>query len=148
MRLLNGLTIGALVLSTLAGCADEPPTSVAQGPRATWADAGIDTYTITIERMCFCPDVGPYEVSVEDGEAVSVTKDGEDVPLDDESLATWPLTVEDLFAEVDDAERTADDVTVSYDATLGFPRKIFIDHIENAIDDEMSYVVRDLLVDA
>lgn len=148
MRLRKSLTIGALALGMLAGCADEPSTSVAQGPRATWADAGIDTYTITIERMCFCPDVGPYEVSVVGGEAVSVSKDGEDVPLDDPSLATWPLTVEDLFAEVDEAERTADDVTVSYDATLGFPKKLFIDRIENAIDDEMSYVVRDLRVDA
>lgn len=147
MRLRKSLTVGAVALCMLASCADEPSTSVAQGPRATWADAGIDAYTITIERMCFCPDVGPYEVTVEDGEAVSVTKDGDDVPLDDASLATWPLTVEDLFAEGDEAERTADEVTIVYDETLGYPTKIFIDRIENAIDDEMSYVVRDLQVD-
>jgi hypothetical protein len=148
MRLRKSLAIGALALSTLAGCAGEPSTSVAQGPRGTWAGAGIDDYTITIERMCFCPDVGPYEVAVEDGEAVSVSKDGEEVPLDDASLATWPLTVDDLFAEIDEAERTADEVTVVYDATLGYPTRISIDRIEDAIDDEMSFVVRDLRVDA
>ncbi len=134
----------ALATVALTGCADEPSTSVAQGPRGTWQDAGIDAYTITIERMCFCPDVGPYVVTVEGGEPVSVTRDGKAVPLDDEMLASWPLTVEDLFAEIDDAEATADEVVVEHDETLGYPTRIAIDRIEDAIDDEMTYVVRGL----
>lgn len=144
MRKRRAVTAYTIVALTLAACADEPSSSVAQGPRGMWQEAGIVDYTLTIERVCFCPDIGPYVVAVQGGEVVSATREGEEVPLDDEMLATWPLTVEDLFAEVDEAERTADEVAVEYDEALGYPSRIDIDRIENAIDDEMTYVVRSL----
>jgi hypothetical protein len=140
----RSVALTVLAVLALAACADEPSTSVAQGSRETWQDAGFDSYALTIERMCFCPDIGPYVVTVIDGEVASVTSQGKDVPLDDELLRTWPLTVEDLFAEVDDAQAHADDVAVRYDEELGYPTRIAIDRLENAIDDEMTYVVRSL----
>lgn len=141
--------VTTLVLAlSLTACADAPSTSVSQGPRGMWDAAEVDAYTITVERRCFCPGVGPYVVTVVDGEISSVTHAGKDVDPDGEMLRDWPLTVEELFREVTEAEGNADDLAVSYDPDLGYPTKIAIDRWEDAIDDEVTYVVRDLQVDA
>ena len=96
--------VTTLVLAlSLTACADAPSTSVAQGPRGTWEAAEVDSYTITVERRCFCPGVGPYHVTVVDGEISSVTHAGKDVDPDGEMLRGWPLTVEELFREVTEA---------------------------------------------
>jgi hypothetical protein len=141
--------LGVLLATMLAAaCADPPATHVAAGPRDAWHAAGIDSYTVTVDRMCFCPEVGPLTVTVAGDEVVSVRRRGEEIALDDPALESWPLTVEDLFDEVDDAERTADDVVVSYDTELGYPTRIAIDRWKNAVDDEVTFVARDLQVGA
>jgi hypothetical protein len=58
--------------------------------------------------------------------------------------ADVPLTVDALFAVVDDALDTADKVEVRYDPALGYPAQIDIDRIRQAVDDEVSYTASEL----
>lgn len=145
MTTLRTLTcVGALVLS-LSACSDPPTTSVAQGPRATWDAAGIGSYTFTVMRGCFCPQeyIGPFTVTVVDGAPVAVVRGRKEIPVDDETLGELPLTVEQLFTYIDEVGAQADDVSVSYDADLGFPSRISVDLYANAVDDEMQIAVSD-----
>lgn len=138
-------TAGAAVLAlTLTACAGSASTSVAYGPVETWDAAGIESYTFTIERFCFCPMTGPLMVTVVDGEIASVTKRGKEIDLDSDVLQGLPLTVDALFLEAERAQAQADDVAVSYDPDLGYPTRISIDRWRDAIDDEVAYEVGDL----
>jgi hypothetical protein len=58
-----------------------------------------------------------------------------------EPLATYP-TVEELFAEVEDAiRREAFRLQAAYDDELGYPTNVSIDFLEYAVDEEMAFVV-------
>ncbi|HET9589034.1 MAG TPA: DUF6174 domain-containing protein, partial [Anaerolineales bacterium] len=51
-------------------------------------------------------------------------------------------TIDLIFAEVEaDLAGAADQVTVTYDPTYGFPVDITIDYVEEAIDDELYLIV-------
>lgn len=60
-------------------------------------------------------------------------------PPDSASAALYDVTIDDLFDELGAALIHASHVTVTYDPTLGYPRAISIDHIANAVGDEISY---------
>ena len=98
--------------------------------RAVWAAAGIDTYTLTARRVCFCPAelTRWYTVEVEAGDAEHDT-------ASEGSPDFLPRTVEDLFAEVADAA-FADSLAVIYHETLGYPVSIDVDPVRNAVDEE------------
>ncbi len=108
--------------------------------RARWDAAGIADYTWSYRRSCFCP---PFAVTVvvEDGAAVSheVEADPAVDPVVPEEVAIF--TVEDLFAEVQQAIDTADSVTVEYEDETGRVLTVDVDQITNAVDDEYSYAV-------
>ena len=47
-------------------------------------------------------------------------------------------TIDKLFSELEaDLGGKAEEVTVTYDATYGFPTSVNIDFIKNAVDDEL-----------
>jgi hypothetical protein len=50
-----------------------------------------------------------------------------------------------LFAVVEEAATEADELDTEFDATYGFPTSISIDWIENAVDDEVAYVMQDFV---
>ena len=134
----------AVTFSALAACTDgpvEPPFNQWLA-RARWDRANIDSYEMTVRRLCFCGFVDPVRVTVSDGAIVSRVNllTGEPVP---ENIAELFPDVPGLFAIVDDARANADELDAEYDETYGFPRSIVIDWIENAADDEVAYVVED-----
>ena len=138
----------------LAACGQaSPPVGGSTSPTATttafalqgedavayqrWLDAGIADYRFSVQAQCFCPQVDPAVVTVRDGAVVSVEPSGSFV---------WPevmVAVPDLFVSIDDARDKYDEVDVTYDEQLGYPRRIFEDRIGNAIDDEVTFVVSD-----
>jgi hypothetical protein len=127
MRKVTGF---ALVLVMLAGCDSSTPNE-------KWDSADVRNYTMTVELIAMV-GVGSYTVRVVDG-----------VPDASPEWQPWgkhpqprPLTVEDLFAAIDD---TAD---VTYDEHLSFPRQInFNANTPNVADDEWSYTVTAFEVD-
>jgi uncharacterized protein DUF6174 len=140
--------VAALALA-FAGC-DSPfsssgPEADLEEARRTWRRQGIASYSFKVSQLCFCgPDVrGTLAVVVEQGRVVSVTDEETGAPRTPHPVV--PLTVEALFAKVEDAiDRDAHQIEVRYDPRLGYPLEIAIDFIELAIDDEVTYTASDL----
>ena len=109
--------------------------------RARWASADVQSYELTVGRSCFCGDVGPITVTVEDGQVVSrvYTESGQPVPAE---RFTDLDTVEDLFEFVEAAlDEDPADVNVRYDERHGFPTTAFFDFEVNVADEENGFVV-------
>jgi uncharacterized protein DUF6174 len=133
------------VLALAAAACDNPlsPTGDLEDARRTWSRQGITSYRFTVNVLCFCISRGPFAVVVERGSVTSVTDPATGEPRTPDAFV--PLTVEALFAKVEDAiESDADEIDVRYHATLGYPEEIAIDFIERAIDDEVTYTASDL----
>jgi hypothetical protein len=109
-----------------------------------WNDANITHYRFELSIGCFCAfhDQMPLTVEVQNGESVSITNSsGTVVTKTDPSFENFSryATIDRLFTELKaDQGGKADEVTVKYDATYGFPTDINIDFIKNAVDDELS----------
>jgi hypothetical protein len=100
---------------------------------ATWAAAGLVTYTYEYQRSCEClpEDTALKVVKAVDGIVVSV--DG--LPV--ESINAIP-TIAGLFEQVQAAiDSDAFRVVVEYDEELGYPSSIFIDYEELVADEEL-----------
>jgi hypothetical protein len=137
-----------VVLALAAAACGNPlsPTEDLEDARRTWSRQGLTSYRFNVSQLCFCgPDVrGVFHVVVERGSVTSVTDAETGAPRTPHPAV--PLTVEALFDKVEEAiERDADEIDVRYDPMLGYPQEIAIDFIENAIDDEVTYVVSDLM---
>jgi hypothetical protein len=105
--------------------------------RATWQAAGVDDYTITVERQCYC---SPSEVTliVEDGDVVAaVDPDGEPVEIH----RVRHLTVDGLLDRA--AEASADHHLAAFevDPTLGYPTLIERPGDDGVDDSGSTYVV-------
>lgn len=134
--LLFVVLILALALSACGG------QSALANNRDKWTSQGISHYRFELTIACFCPfrDVIPVTVEVLDGKIVSMTgADGQ--PLSEEFASSFAsaATVDLLFAIAEENIANADQVSVTYDATYGFPTSIVVDRIEMAVDDEISY---------
>jgi hypothetical protein len=111
--------------------------------RQKWNDANITHYRFSLNIGCFCVfrSEMPLTVEVLNGEVISMTgADGNIIDAANANYAYYSTyaTINRLFTELEsDSVRKADDVTVTYDATYGFPSTINIDFIKAAADDEL-----------
>lgn len=108
-----------------------------------WPDFAATDYTYRLEVLCFCPLTGPLEVTVADGEVASATRltkpgKGKEAP----EFAR--LSINDLIAKANDPKVSEAEVT--WPAGTDHPTKITIDQIENAVDDEVTYTIRNVVV--
>jgi hypothetical protein len=112
-----------------------------------WQDSGITHYRFSLNVGCFCAfrDQMPITVEVQNGEIVSMTyPDGTPVTKTDPNYETFAkhATVDRLFAELEAGlAGGAEEVTVTYDPTYGYPSEIYFDYIKAAADDELSLSV-------
>lgn len=112
--------------------------------RRLWAAQGVADYDITVLRLCGeCLDVWtrPYRVSVRDGVVLTVVDEqtGTGAPLD------YGRTVERLFDFVQETlDRDPWRISVTYDASWGFPATVSVDYDKEAVDDEVVLRARDL----
>lgn len=137
-------TFLAAVLLVLAACGDGSPVGTQlllslRAAHARWESYRIDSYEVTVRRLCFCGFVDPVRVRVVEGTIVSwtVVPTGEPVPA---SYAEHIPDVAGLFAIVEDAAYGADDLDTRFDPVYGFPTEISIDWDEGAVDDEVVYL--------
>lgn len=128
----------ALVLA-LSACSGG---SVVQQNRERWEEQNIDHYRFTVVVSCFCPFAGAeatYEV--QNGqvvyESVQAAPDREIDPAQVGEFYQPYNTIEKVFAYLEEATNEADETTVEYDPTYGFPTNISVDWIKEAVDDEM-----------
>lgn len=134
---------------SLLGDSDDPLVRLRQHEQI-WSERNISNYRYNLTIACFCSLAGftPATVVVQADTVHAVlnpeTGDpirhpGTDAPLSDDLLAEIP-TIDGLFDVIYRAiENEADELTVEYHASFGFPRTIDIDYIEEAVDDEIGY---------
>ena len=101
------------------------------------------SYRYVVRKSCFCPveTAQPVRAEVRDGAAANTANAETGAPVAAASFADVG-TLDQLFVIVQRAiDQGADRVEVRYDAALGYPTLISIDHISNAVDDEVGYSV-------
>lgn len=110
-----------------------------------WRDAKASHYRFNVHISCFCAFVEnmPLEIEVMNGEIVSMEyQNGKAIEDVNRELFDRFATIDLIFAEIEaDLAGAADQVTVTYDPTYGFPVDITIDYVEEAIDDELYLTV-------
>jgi hypothetical protein len=145
MRPSTLVRLALLAASLLSGCRDATAPNAQQAEldanRQKWSDRGYASYTFTLRMDCFCAINGPVSVLVvADSARVTLQSTGEIID------APWIPTIKKLFDVIDqDIARHAAVLRVTYDATLGYPSLIVSDPIANAVDDEVTYTVTNVV---
>jgi hypothetical protein len=142
MKKITLLLLALILTACSAGTKSEYDTNLEK-----WQNANIDHYRFSLSVICFCPgtDKMPLDIEVQNDEVVSMTyADGTPVPADDVQLEFFSsyATIDRLFSELKtNLDGAADEVTVTYDPTYGYPAQVNIDMIKEAIDDELYLTV-------
>ena len=103
-------------------------------------------YSYDLEVQCFCPSFGqPVRVTVQDGEVASAvwTKKGPGHARGAEATEEWVrLSINEVLSEA--ADPRWDAVEVTWPAGQDHPDRVAIDRVENAVDDEVTYLLRNV----
>lgn len=116
-----------------------------QKQRQRWQAQQLTNYRYRFNLSCFCdPKLNePVEIEVRNGKAVRFVYVNTGKRAKPADYAAFD-TIDKVFAIIDAANaRGADEVSVEYDATFGFPTEIAIDETKEATDDEVAYIVTD-----
>lgn len=146
----GGFTVRLTDFEANPGSTDPEQSRAFDQALLEWKNAGITTYDYIFTRGCFCPEefVGPYAVSVRNGEVAGATFKGTDLfdigILEIGRYDEIIKTVDGVFAEIERALREADTFTAEYHPLLGYPTNVYIDWIANAADEEVSYTIKNL----
>jgi len=137
-KLVSLLFVLVLVLSA---CSASGKSELQQN-REKWEAQNIDHYRYSVVVTCFCIFAGAevtYEV--QNGQVVDQTiqphPDRQIDPTEISGFYQEYNTIEKVFDYLEKASNEADEVTVQYDPTYGFPAEISVDNIKEAIDDEI-----------
>jgi hypothetical protein len=155
MKTLLAVTVAAS-LPLLAACggggdttADDPqttPSSTAGSPSGTPTGFEPTSYSYRLQAICYCPLTSPVDVTVEDDEVVSAVyaKGGNGLTKGDDAPKSLWLTIDDILARA--ADPKVDHADVDWPDGADYPSKVALDPIENAMDDEITYVIKDVSV--
>jgi hypothetical protein len=144
------LLLGCVLVAVVAvACSDSagPESEDLSANRELWRSQDITTYRYDYRLNCFCGGPGSELVTIEvaDGQVVRVTVKDSGAEVPPSELELYP-TVEDLFDMVEDwLARDPHDARADYHPDLGYPTDVFIDFIENAIDEELGFIATALV---
>ena len=135
----------AIALAAAAACSspfDPDEARVLANARAKWRQRGFADYTFEARHNCFfCrpEELGPVRITVHQGAIGSVILVATGEPVDP---AYW-FTIDELFERIPLWAKNdgVDDVTVKYDAALGFPTSIGVRYEEGILDAGDTYAV-------
>ncbi len=161
MKILLSAAATAMALTVLAGCSgdDDGDTATDPAEKSDTTTAPTDgsttdgypafdaaDYTFVLEQLCYCPVTGPVEVTVEDGEVTSavIAKGGQGMKKGSDAPEYLWITINDVIDRANDPE--AAQVDVDWPDGQDWPSTVAIDQIENAVDDEVTYTIRDVSV--
>ena len=131
---------GLALILVFVGCSSPNPNLAYQ---ERWVKGQISNYRFTLKVICFCPSerVDPIRIEVRNNQVTSLVYAGTGlVP----SRNFWENenTIDKLFVIIHaNATQSGGKLEVSYDTTLSYPTRIFIDPIPNAVDDEIGYEI-------
>ena len=137
----------AALLTVLHGCTSTTaPIPELRVARLRWSERGPASYSITVARSCEClvESSAPVVVTVRKGAVESRRYESTGAPVPAEYAELFP-PVEGLFEIIHSAQRDgAARIAVSYDRDYGYPSRIEIDFHRMYVDDEITYLARDL----
>jgi Family of unknown function (DUF6174) len=139
-------TLQLLAVCLVATCARSPfgqRTDDLAGAQARWQSAGISSYDFDLQRVCYCVSeaTGPVTISVRNGSFTAIVTTDSGTAVDSLLFQDY-LTMDRVFATTRrflDARPAS--FTASYDAAFGFPTRVTVDPIAQAVDDELTYAV-------
>jgi hypothetical protein len=141
------LIVMAFILTACASANALGGQSEIQQNREKWQDAGITHYRFRLSISCFCvftQDM-PLIIEVQDGKVVSMEfQSGNQIDPSLTELFNRYATIDKVFTELEAGlNGAADEVTVKYDPTYGFPTEATIDVEKQATDDELYLTLSD-----
>ena len=145
-RFAVAVAVTGLAATALAACTDDAssgtsaknPQTAFDAAQAAWNESGPNAYAFHLVSSCGERDgLGEFAVTVDaDGARAK--------PLDKWSDKPRITSVPDLFDQIEAGlDGNAESVQVEYHPTLGYPERIDIDYMRDAIDDEVCYRVSD-----
>ena len=135
---LRGAAVGAALLVAWGAAADADLDAA----RTRWQAARLTAYEYGYRKYCECHRDSPPEtiVSVRDGDVFRVRHrpagSATEVPAADKNFAYY-WTIDGLFRLLATARERGAQVRATYDATLGYPRELYIDYDSSYIGDEL-----------
>ena len=134
----------SILFSMIAACADTGTSPVDIEQLHKWESMGIHDYVIQQQRQCFCVDGGRIvEVVIRADTVFSITAvDTLPYPLQSSEY----LSIAGLFDYIEASRMIPSArVEVIYNAQYGYPERVFVDYLPNAVDDEVAYVTSSFL---
>lgn len=107
------------------------------------------SYDFTYEVQCFCPQRGPIVAEVRDSKLTKATAaNGQSLIHTSEVInGADLLTIQEMLASAEEAQAQGKSVVkVEWPVEQGYPDSIFIDRIQNAVDDEVTYAIQKFAV--
>lgn len=145
MKLIRRMGMVAGTLALLAACSD--PTAITgeememELARRKWDAQQVDDYRMQV-RLVGAWFGGAAVIHVRNGVPVSVEPVGNQSGAGGSELWSRYDTVEELFAVLERAvEEDAYRIDATYEGSYGLPVDVFVDLIENAVDDEHGFIV-------
>ncbi len=140
------LTLCAAFFS-IVGCnssdSTDPRQSALDANQTKWANANVDSYSITVSRICFCPVQEAIVKTVTNGTVTNAFYTPSGTVLDPAGYAR-SFTIEDYFGSIQTGiDEDYEVLDVEYDPTYGFPKKIVVDHGPEVVDEEYTLYIRD-----
>lgn len=123
------------------------PTTPATGSpgTASFPGYGPRDYSYHLEVLCYCPQVGTVEVVVRDGEVTEATSlDGPTAGRAAPDFAR--LTIDEIIAMANDPQVAK--AKVDWPEGQDHPSSVMLDRIAQAVDDEVTYTIKDVVVSA
>ena len=130
----------SLVLLLVFSCSKKSPElDVAQvelnKAQDLWRSKGIDSYSYTQTRFCFClpKELGPHKLTILNGVIVSVNGEAFDA-----SIHQGYLNINDSFEYIiNKLENDPEEISLEFDSTYGFPTDVFFDMSLMIADEEI-----------
>lgn len=146
------LLISLFASFALAGCGGKKYTTDLDElsyQRSVWSSKQPEKYSYTIDIGCFCPHEADRRITV-DGDVATV----QGVPplrghFQGNVRENYgePMTMDALFDIIENAFAVGyDGIDVEYHPEYGYPEVIHLDRYAGAVDDEVSYFVKDFAV--
>ncbi len=121
-----------------------------------WNAINPESYTYQYQTLCFCAFTDEVRIvvvadsvvdvqNISTNETIMVAVAGTDIeaPIHEFYPSSF-FTINQFFERLEVQVPVADESTVEFDRTNGMPTEVYFDFIEEAIDDEITYVFTNL----
>lgn len=136
------LTLSLMTLGAACSQSDDHGLAAA---RSLWKTHGPSSYSFLWQESTF-PE--PVRISVTSGQITSVVFVFDQRPVPD-GILLHVRTIDGLFDNIqDEIDQGADQLTVDFDPTLGYPTSLYVDPSKGTYDDEFTIRILEFTSDA